>query len=77
MKRVAAAPDPEQWKDIVYALTLVREARAARAYALRAHHRLRGVGPPKISNKDVETLKVAMKRVEDAIKSLSRRPLKK
>jgi hypothetical protein len=71
MKRVAADAVPEQWKAIDYALTHVREARAARENALRVA-KDNGTGePPLISKDDVHTLRDAMEELEEAIKMLA------
>ena len=70
-KRVAAAASPQQWRAIDYALTHVREARAARDNALQVAS-YKGIGdPPPISKKDVHTLRRAMKKVEHAIEGLA------
>ena len=76
MKRVAAAVSSEQWSEqwraIDYALTHVREARAARDYALRVA-RDKGIGEsPRICVKDIATLRGAMEKVECAIEGLAR-----
>lgn len=74
MKRVAAAASKQQWTAIDYALTHVREVRAARDSALRQLRvaRDKGIGdPPRISDKDVDTLRHAMEKVECAIKGLA------
>ena len=71
MKRFAAVAKKRQWRAIDYALTHVREARAARDYAFRAA-RYEGIGdPPRPSIKDVDTLKHAMEEVEHAIEGLA------
>jgi hypothetical protein len=76
MKRVAAAVSSEQWSEqwraIDYALTHVREARAARDYALRVAGD-KGIGEsPQISPKGIATLRCAMEKVECAIEGLAR-----
>lgn len=71
MKRVAAAALPQQWRAIDYALTHVRVARAARDNALRVA-RDEGIGDrPRISDEDVDTLRCAMEKVEEAIEGLA------
>ena len=64
MKRVAAIATREQWCPIDYALTHVRDARAARDSALSQHQIV-------LSDTDVKILRRAMKRVEGAIESLA------
>jgi len=65
MKRVAAEATPEQWRDIDYALTHIREVRAARAFAT-------GSAPgSEIGAEDREALRTAMSQVEHAIRRLA------
>jgi hypothetical protein len=64
MKRVAAVATTEQWTAIDYALSHVREARAARAFALS---RDRG----SLSQKDIDTLEKTMEQIERAIEQLA------
>ena len=64
MKRVAAVATTKQWKEIDYALSHIREARAARAFALS-----RDQGA--LSDKNVLDLRRAMAQVERAIEKLA------
>jgi hypothetical protein len=71
MKRVAAAATTPQWRAIDYALTHLREARAARARDLRVA-RDKGIDdPPRISPEHIDTLRRAMEEVEHAIEGLA------
>jgi hypothetical protein len=64
MKRVAAVATTKEWKEIDYALSHIREARAARALALS-----RDQGD--LSDKNVRDLRDAMEQVERAIEKLA------
>jgi hypothetical protein len=64
MKRVAAVATTEQWKEIDYALSHVREARAARALALSRDQ-------DALSDQNVAALGHAMEQVERAIERLA------
>lgn len=64
IKRVAAAATAEQWREIDYALTHIREARAARALARSRNQAV-------LSQGDVVVLKHTMERVSEAIKVLA------
>jgi hypothetical protein len=65
MKRVAAEATVEQWRDIDYALTHIREVRAARAFAI-------GSGQAsEIDAAGIDALRTALDQIERAIRRLA------
>jgi len=72
MRRVAAVATAKQWREIDYALSHVREARATRALALSRDHGFFGRKDVLISHKDVLVLAHAMEQTERAIAQLAR-----